>query len=124
MPPIMANVPFTDLHQTLERIRVDYTVEQLDQAPLPSGSERLRHVRVRRNSREVKGPETIEIWANPKTAMPNRIVFDRARVQGNREPCLITFDLISEEALSPNWFSPTPHVAERTGDGRPMRRWH
>ena len=111
MPPIMADVPFTDLHQTLERIRVDYTVEQLDQAPLASGGEMLRHVRVRRNSREVKGPETIEIWANPKTAIPVRIVFDDAKVQGNREPCRITFDLITEETLSPTWFSPAPHMA-------------
>jgi len=112
MPSIMANVPFTDLHQTLERIRVDYTVEQLDQAPLPSGSERLRHVRVRRNSREVKGPETIEIWANPKTAMPNRIVFDRAKVQGNREPCRLTFELSSEAPLSADWFAPAVHTAD------------
>lgn len=112
MPPIMANVPFSDLHQTLERIRVDYTVEQLDQSPLSDGGEALRHVRVRRNSREVKGPETIEIWADSKTAIPKRIVFDRAKVQGNREPCRITVDLITEEPLSPNWFSPAPHTAE------------
>jgi hypothetical protein len=121
MPPIMADVPFTDLHQTLERIRVDYTVEQLDQAPLPSGGEPLRHVRVRRNSREVKGPETIEIWANPKTGMPRRIVFDDAKIQGSRQPCRITFELVNEETLSPNWFSPTPHIAEETGKGHPVR---
>jgi len=121
MPPIMADVPFSDLHQTLERIRVDYTVEQLDQSPLPSGSEVMRHVRVRRNSREVKGPETIEIWADPKTAMPKRIVFDRAKVQGNLQPCRLTFDLVNEEALSPNWFSPTPHIAGATDDNRPVR---
>ena len=121
MPPIMANVPCTDLHQTLERIRVDYTVEKLDQAPLPSGGDVLRHVRVRRNSHEVKGPETIKIWANPKTAMPIRIVFDDAKIQGNREPCRITFDLVSEEPLSPNWFSPAPHLVKGTGDDRPVR---
>ena len=113
MPPIMADVPFSDLHQTLERIRVDYTVETLDQAPLPSGGEARRHVRVRRHSREVKGPETIEIWADPKTAIPQRIVFDDAKIQGNREPCQITFDLVSEDPLSPDWFSPKPHVAVR-----------
>ncbi len=112
MPPIMANVPFSDLHQTLERIRVDYTVEQFDQAPLPSGQQVLRHVRVRRNSREVKGPETIEIWADPQTAMPRRIVFDRAKVQGNREPCRLAFDLASEAPLSAAWFSSAAHMTE------------
>lgn len=111
MPPMMADVPFTDLHQTLERIRVDYTVEQLDQAPLPSGGEVMRHVRVRRNSREVKGPETIEIWADPKTAIPKRIVFDDAKLQGNRQPCRLTFDLLSEKTLPQNWFTPAPHIS-------------
>jgi hypothetical protein len=119
MPPIMADVPFSDLHQTLERIRVDYAVEQFDQAPLPSGDKEWRHVRVRRNSREVKGPETIEIWADPKTAMPQHIVFDRAKLQGNREPCRLTFDLVSEGSLSPDWFSPAPHLAEGTGFAGP-----
>lgn len=116
MPPIMADVPFSDLHQTLERIRVDYTVEASGQAPLPSGGEMLRHVRVRRNSHEVKGPETIEIWADPKTAIPKRIVFDDAKIQGNREPVRITFDLVTQEPLSPTWFTPGPHLTWRPAD--------
>jgi hypothetical protein len=110
MPPMMADVPFCDLHQTLERIRVDYTVERLDTAALPSGGRALRHVLVRRNSREVKGPETIEIWADPKTAVPHRIIFDRAKIQGNREPCRLTFELTSDEPLSQDWFTPSPHI--------------
>jgi outer membrane lipoprotein-sorting protein len=113
----MANVPFTDLHQTLERIRVDYTVGHLDQTPLPSGGASLRHVQVRRNSREVKGPETIEIWADPKTGMPKRIVFDRAKIQGSQQPCRLTFDLVDEEPLPADWFTPTPHTAGGRGNG-------
>jgi len=122
MPPMMADVPFSDLHQTLERIRVDYTVEQFDQAPLPSGGKVLRHARVRRNSREVKGPETIEIWADSKTAMPKRIVFDRAKLQGSRQPSRLTFDLVNESPLPADWFAPEAHTADRTGDGRPPPR--
>jgi hypothetical protein len=118
MPPIMADVPFSDLHQTLERIRVDYTVEQFDQAPLPPGSEALRHVRVRRNSREVKGPETIEIWADLKTAMPKRMVFDRAKLQGSRQPARLTFDLVSESPLPADWFAPETHTGGKVYDGR------
>lgn len=110
MPPIMANVPFSDLHGTLEQIRVDYTVEQLDAAPLPAGGAPLRHVRVRRNSREVKGPETIEIWADAKTGLPQRIVFDRAKLQGNRQPCRVTFELVSADPLPADWFAPAFHV--------------
>lgn len=110
MPPFMADVPFADLHQTLARIRVDYTVEQLDQATLPSGGAVLRHVRVRRNTRDVKGPETIEIWAAAETGMPHRIVFDRAKVQGNRAACRLTFDLVGEQQLSPEWFKPVAHT--------------
>jgi hypothetical protein len=118
MPPIMADVPFSDLHQTLQQILVDYTVEQFDQALLPSGSEALRHVRVRRNSREVKGPETIEIWADSKTAMPKRIVFDRAKLQGSRQPTRLTFDLVSESPLPADWFAPETHTGGKVYDGR------
>lgn len=124
MPPMMADVPFCDLQQTLARIRVDYTAEQLDQAALSPGDPELRHVRVRRHSRWVKGPETIDIWTDPKTDMPKRIVFDRAKLQGNPEPCRLTLDLVSEEPLSADWFSYTPHVTgssqeEPNGPGKP-----
>jgi len=111
MPSIMADVPFCDLQQTLEQIRVDYTVEHLGQASLPGDSKLLRYVRVRRTSRDVKGPETIEIWADPENAIPKRIIFDDAKIQGNREPCRLTFDLVSEEMLPKDWFTPTPHVS-------------
>lgn len=117
MPPIMADVPFSDLQRTLERIRVDYTVEQLDQAALSSGGPMLRHVRVRRNSRQVKGPETIEIWAHPQSAMPQRIIFERAKIQGNQAPCRLTFDLVSQDPLAPDWFDPAAHTAN-PGDAR------
>jgi len=112
MPPIMTDVPFCDLHQALERIRVDYTVEHLGQASLPGDSELLRYVRARRNSRNVKGPETIEIWADPESAIPNCIIFDDAKIQGNRHPCRLTFELVSEEPLPPGWFTPAPHLSE------------
>ena len=62
----------------------------------------LRHVRVRRSSREVKGPETTEIWADPRTGLPPRIVFDDAKIQGNRRPGRLTFDLVSQKPLLPN----------------------
>ncbi len=114
MPPIMADIPFSDLHRTLERVLVDYAVEQFDQSSLPSGGEVLRHVRVRRNSHEVKGPETIEIWADSKTALPKRIVFDRAKLQGNRRPCRLTFSLASDAALPADWFAPQVHVTAKT----------
>jgi len=111
MPPIMADVPFCDLHQTLERIRVDYTVEHLGQVSLPGNNELLRYVRGRRNSRDVKGPETIEIWADPESAIPNCIIFDGAKIQGNRHPCRLTFELVSEEPLPPGWFTPAQHLS-------------
>lgn len=114
MPPIMADVPFCDLHQTLKQIQVDYTVEQLNRASLVPGGHLQRHVVVRRNSREVRGPETIEIWADPQTAMPRRIIFDRAKLQGNSAPCRLTLDLINEDALPPAWFKPSSHAAAST----------
>ncbi|MCX6616135.1 MAG: hypothetical protein NTZ98_08560 [Acidobacteria bacterium] len=111
MPQAMSDALFVDLQQTLERIRVDYTVERLDQAPLPSGGTLLRHVLARRNSREVKGPAAIEIWADLKTGMPRRIVFDQGKFQGNPQPRRLTFDLAGEEPLPADWFSYTAHQA-------------
>ena len=113
MPPIMADVPFCDLHQTLERIRVDYAVEHLGQAALRDGGEILRYVRVRRNSPNVKGPETIEIWADPKSSRPKRIIFDDAKLQGNPHPRRLTFELVSEEPLPQGWFTPAPHLTAK-----------
>ncbi|MCE5325886.1 MAG: hypothetical protein LLG01_05675 [Planctomycetaceae bacterium] len=109
MPALMADVPFSDLHQTLERIKVNYTLERLDETALPSGGQLLRHVLVRRNSRQVKGPETIEIWADLHSGLPRRIVFDRAKIQGNIEPCRVTLDLLSDKPLATDWFTPAPH---------------
>ncbi len=109
MPAMMADVPFSDLHQTLERIKVNYTLERLDEAALPAGGQLLRHVLVRRNSRQVKGPETIEIWADGQSGLPRRIVFDRAKLQGNIEPCRVTLDLLSDRPLAADWFTPAPH---------------
>lgn len=111
MPPIMADVPFCDLHQTLKRIHMDYTVEHFGQASLHIDTELLRYTRVRRNSRDVKGPETIEIWANPESGIPQCIIFDDAKIPGNQHPCRLTFELISEKPLLLDWFTPVPHVS-------------
>ena len=116
---MMADVPFADLHRTLERMRTDYKIEPSGQAPLPTGGATLRYVRARRNSHEVKGPQTIEIWADPTTAVPKRIVFDDAKIQGNRQPCRLTFDLASQEPLAADWFKSR---ASRFHRRRP--HWH
>jgi len=110
MPSIMADVPFSDLRRTLERIQVDYKVERLDQTPLPGGNAVLRHVVARRSSREVKGPETIEIWADPATGLPRCIIFDRAKFQGSPEPHRLTLQLSSAAPLAADWFTPAPHL--------------
>lgn len=113
IPPLMADIPFTDLHRTLTRILVDYEVEHLGQASLRGDGDMLRYVKVRRSSRDVKGPETIEIWADPdpEGALPRRIHFDDAMLPGNPGPCRLSFDLHSEDSLPPSWFTPAPHLS-------------
>jgi len=112
MPQVMADVPFVDLQQTLERIRADYVIEQCDQASLQSGRELLRHILARRKSHDVKGPETVEIWANSQTGMPRRIVFSEAQSQGSPQPRRLTIDLASQAPLPVNWFTHGAHEAE------------
>ncbi|MBU0638651.1 MAG: hypothetical protein KKB50_07290 [Planctomycetes bacterium] len=110
MPEIMTNVPFADLLQTLQRIRADYTIERTDQAPLQPGGESLTHVRARRNSRSVKGPPTIEIWADSETGLPHHIVFHRAKFQGSQRPRRLELELTASANLPEDWFSPSVHV--------------
>ena len=93
-------------------------MEQFDQAPLPDGNELLRHVRVHLTSREVKGPEIIEIWADPVTGLPRRIVFDRAKFRGSPELHGLTLELTSETPLPADWFSPAMHATRKTAPGR------
>jgi len=113
MPQNMVDTLFSDLRPTLERIRTDYTVERLDQLPLPTGGDPLRHLVARRNSHDVKGPVVIEIWADSKTGMPHRIEFHDAKFQGSTQPRRLTFDLISETPLPADWFTPAVHVVDK-----------
>jgi hypothetical protein len=110
----MADVSFVDLQQTVRRIRVDDTGEQFDRAPLKPGADSLRHVLARRNSREVKGPAAIQIWASLDADMPQRIVFGHGKPQGSQQPRRLTFDLIDEAPLPADRFTPTAHIAGKT----------
>jgi hypothetical protein len=110
LPPLMADVPFADLTGALGRIERDYIVERPETVPGEPGTTPLRHVRARRRSHDVRGPATIEIWADPATAMPRRIVFDHAKFQGSAQPRRLTFDLTSEKPLPGDWFTPAPHL--------------
>lgn len=116
MPRSMAEVPFADLQGTLESIQRDYVVERFNLAPLDDGGPQVRHLFARRRSPEAKGPNTIEIWADPQSGTPQRIVFDDAKFQGNAEPRRLTFKLISEAQLPVDWFSHSAHGRTRSGD--------
>ncbi len=104
VPSLMAEMPVADLRQTLATLRSGYTVERLDMAPLEEGGAAFRHVFARKAAREAKGPGTIEIWADPATGMPRRVVFDQAKFQGSPQPRRLSFDLISERPLPQGWF--------------------
>jgi hypothetical protein len=118
----MPDTLFSDLEPTLKQIGTDYTIERFDLAPLPAGGPPLRHVLASRKSRDVKGPVVIEIWADTKTGMPRRIVFDQAKFQGSTLPRRLTFDLVSEDVMPADWFTPAPHTAGKIGASpRPAR---
>ncbi len=118
LPQIMAEVPFTDLRRTLERIHGDYSIERPDGGPLRPAEKPLMHIRAKRNSPAVKGPPTIEIWADPQTGLPRRIVFREAKFQGSQRPRLLELELTTEANLPEDWFSPSAHV-QNVAEGRP-----
>jgi hypothetical protein len=111
MPQNLSETVFSDLPSTLLRLRNGYNLEMTEPASLTSDGPTLRRVIGRRKSRDVRGPETIEIWADSKTAMPQRIVFDQGKFQGSTLPRRLTLDLTSESTLSPDWFAPGAHVS-------------
>jgi hypothetical protein len=111
VPQPMQDVPFVDLRQTLAQLRSDYAVEQTVNSPLENGGRPLLHVLAGRKSRAVKGPPTIEIWADPQSGIPVRIIFDRAKFQGSQEPRRLTFELVSESPLPADFFRAQAHLA-------------
>lgn len=118
MPRSMAELPFVDLQGTLESIQSDYVVERFDAVPLKDGGPTARHLFARRKSARTKEPKSIEIWADPQSGTPQRIVFDDAKFQGSAEPRRLTFDLVSEAQLPSDWFGHAAH--ERvSNDGNP-----
>jgi len=112
MPHLIAEAPQVDLPHTLRNIHEDYAIERFDDAQLPGGTDPQRHIVARRKSTLVKGPETIEIWADRQTGLPQRIEFDKAKFQGSTEPRRLIFEQTSNSALSADWFDPTPHLQQ------------
>lgn len=66
VPESMSGALFVDLPQILQVVQNSYNVEVLNSAPLPGTGKSLRRVLLRRKSREVRGAETIEIFADLK----------------------------------------------------------
>jgi len=112
MSQTMLEVPFADLQNTLSQLNDGYVVDRFDRAQLPGVQSSFAHVLAHRKSQAVKGPQTIEIWADTKTGVPQRIVFDKAKFQGSSDPRRLTFDLVSDSPLSANWFTPSAHEAQ------------
>jgi len=111
VPQLMAEMPFVDLSQTLRRVREDYIVEGFAAGAAYTGGRSLSHLLARRKSPAVRGPETIEIWADARTGAPQRIVFDQAKFQGSTEPRRLIFEMISVAGLPEGWFKAGAHVA-------------
>lgn len=117
MSGLMAEVPFVDLQRTRESIQRDYGVERFDLAPLGAGGAQVRHLLARRRAPQTKGPVTIEIWADPQSGTPQRIVLDDAKFQGNPAPRRLTFELVSEAQLPSEWFHHGAHQRDRNDAG-------
>jgi hypothetical protein len=111
LPKLIADVPLSDLSQTLAELGTSYTINHGMTEPLKPGADGFVHIIATRKSQGVKGPPMIEIWADAHTGIPKRIVFDQAKFQGSLEPRQLTLELISEISLSANWFAPASHVA-------------
>jgi hypothetical protein len=104
-------VPLADLHETLAQMQSGYAIQE-DSKPASADGKLLLHVVATRKSPGAKGPPTVEIWADPQSRVPVRIVFDQAKFQGSAEPRRLTFELLNQTALPPDWFTVGSHIGK------------
>jgi hypothetical protein len=119
--PVMSDALYENLQATMQLVGTAYTVEKFEQAlKTPDGAVQS-HVVARHKpgggGRDEggggQGPPVIEIWADSKTGMPRRIIFQQDPYPRPSEMRRLVFDLLNESSLPADWFAPDPHITAR-----------
>jgi hypothetical protein len=113
----MSDSLYENLQATLSQVGTDYTIETFEQAIRSPDGTTLSHViaRHRPGGGGIQGPPTIEIWADPKTGIPRRIVFEQDPIPRVPTARRMVFELANEVSLPENWFTTEVHVVSTRG---------
>jgi hypothetical protein len=113
--PAMSDALYENPEALLSRIGTDYTVEKFEPAIKSPDGTMLSHVVARHKpgGGGVQGPPVIEVWADPTTGMPRRIVFEQDPYPLAPHARRMVFELVSEKSLSADWFAAAVHLRPR-----------
>ena len=108
------------LHATILQIGTDYTLDKFEQAIIGPDGVVQSHILARHKpgGGGLQGPPVIEIWADAKSGMPQRIVFEQDPPPFAPQPRRMIFELRAEAPLPADWFSPQEHTTKTKRNGR------
>lgn len=113
MPRSMSEIPFGDLRATIARIAEDYKIAEFAIERSAADAAPRRRLVAEKSDEKTKGPRRIEILADARTGLPERIDFIDAKFQGSPTPRRLTFTLAGEGPQPADFFSAERHVEKR-----------
>jgi hypothetical protein len=109
-------LPFMHLTALLERFARSYELKLLAPEALEEGGPRYQHLRAERRADVEDGPEVVEVWAHPESAVVRRLRLHLGEGPGARR---VSLDLTGEAPLPADWYE---HAAHHD-PARPVRPW-
>ena len=110
MPPELAAILSLDLKSTLLHIRSNYRLKYLENVPDENKSDSSRiYLDASKISRDLPGPQNIELWADSKTGLLLRIEFADIHLENDSSPKRLIIELINQNRLSDDWFTLQTH---------------
>ncbi|QDU98977.1 hypothetical protein [Lignipirellula cremea] len=111
--------PYLHITTLLQRMTQDFELELLPDEAIPDLTTPGRTIdcrRVRGILRDPAGdrrPRQIDLWADRASGVACRLVLDWRLPPGQLGRSLLTLELVSQEALPPEWFEPSAHEGGR-----------
>lgn len=99
-----------------EAIRDNYDLTVLTDERLEANGPAFHRLHARRRSSsddDARSPESIELWANHKTGVIQRLVLTRSDQRRARLPQIVTFDLTDESPLSEEFYDFSSRASDR-----------
>lgn len=111
------DMPYLQLTTVLARMRDRYELSVMPDVSLTPQGTMFHHLKARRRATSAdhaRLPETIELWANRKTSVVQRLILKPIHGDASESnPQTITFDLVSEQPQSQDFYSLFTHASNR-----------